>query len=138
MSMNVYGYVNGQPAYSRDEYVYNARHFGPIEDDDDLIAYAEKVTGGWQYACQRHSFETFYLSDYALSEPCRSLTDKEFDRLKELQRQARENAKAADDARCWRSIGTYSYADNSIEEVFEDKDGTRKTVMKVYPHGDAC
>jgi hypothetical protein len=30
------------------------------------------------------------------------------------------------------------FADNSVEEVWEDKDGKRKRVMVVAPHGDAC
>ena len=48
----------------------------------------------------------FYLSDYALSQPRASLTLKEFDRLKELQQQARDAAKAADDARMVMSVNS--------------------------------
>ena len=50
----------------------------------------------------------------------------------------KEPAKAADDARRWRHIRNEYYADNSVEEVWEDKDGVQKTVMIVGPHGDAC
>lgn len=134
----VYGYVNGEPTYSREEFVYKARHRGPIEDDAELLAFAEKVTGHWYNAGWRQTFTSFYLSDYALSEPRQSLTDKEFNRLKELQKQARDEAKAADDARQWRYVETIYWADNSVEEIWEDKDGNRKIVMKVGPHGDAC
>ena len=54
------------------------------------MKYAEKVTYGWQDAGHKQTFAGFYLSDYALSEPYRSLTKKEFNRLKELQKKARE------------------------------------------------
>ena len=135
---NVYGYVNGKPTYSRDEFVFECRHFGAIENDADLLAFAEKATHGWYNAGWTRTFTTFYLSDYALAEPRRSLTDKEFARLKELQAEARAEAKRIEDAKQWRKIGTYGYADNSVEEIYEDKDGNRKTVMTVHPHGDAC
>lgn len=95
---NVYGYVNGKPVFSRDEFIFEHRKRGPIEDDAELIAFAEKATSGWHNAGWSHSFISFYLSDYALSEPFASLTLSEFGRLKELQQEAREAAKAADDA----------------------------------------
>ena len=85
---NVYGYVNGKPIFSRDEFIYESRRRGPIEDDAELIAFAEKATSGWHSAGWSHSFIDFYLSDYALSEPFASLTLSEFGRLKELQRGA--------------------------------------------------
>lgn len=87
---NVFGYVNGKAVYSRDEFIFTSRGFEEITSDAELLKYAEKVTYGWQDAGHKHSFAGFYLSDYALSEPCRSLTKKEFARLKELQKQARE------------------------------------------------
>ena len=135
---NVYGYVNGKPTYSRDEFIFTVRGFGPIENDADLLAFAEKVTSRWHNAGWSHSFISFYLSDYALSEPFASLTLSEFGRLKELQQEAREAAKAADDARCWRLKETINWADNSVEEIYEDKDGNTKSIMTVGPHGDAC
>lgn len=135
---NVYGYVNGKAVYSRDEFIFEARRFGPIESDEELIAYAEKVTHGWYDAGHKRSFIGYYLSDYAMAEPRASLTNAEFARLKELQAEARAAAKAAEEARQWQKVGTYGYADNSVEEVWEDKDGNRKTVMIVAPHGDAC
>ena len=123
---NVYGYVNGKPVFSRDEFIFEHRKRGPIEDDAELIAFAEKATSGWHNAGWSHSFISFYLSDYALSEPFASLTLSEFRRLKELQQEAREAAKAADDARCWRLKETINWADNSVEEIYEDKDGNTK------------
>lgn len=135
---NVYGYVNGKPVFSRDEFIFEHRKRGPIEDDAELIAFAEKATSGWHNAGWSHSFISFYLSDYALSEPFASLTLSEFRRLKELQQEAREAAKAADDARCWRLKETINWADNSVEKIYEDKDGNTKHVTVVGPHGDAC
>lgn len=135
---NVYGYVNGKPVFSRDEFIFEQRKRGPIEDDAELIAFAEKATSGWHNAGWSHSFISFHLSDYALSEPFASLTLSEFGRLKELQQEAREAAKAADDARCWRLKETINWADNSVEEIYEDKDGNTKHVTVVGPHGDAC
>lgn len=64
---NVYGYVNGKPVFSRDEFIFEHRKRGPIEDDAELIAFAEKATSGWHNAGWSHSFISFYLSDYALS-----------------------------------------------------------------------
>lgn len=135
---NVYGYVNGKPTYSRDEHIYVCRGFGAIESDTDLMAYAEKATHGWYNAGWKRNFTDYYLSDYACSEPYRSLTSKEFTRLKELQCKAREELKRAEIEKCWKLIETTCWADNSVEEVYEDKDGNRKTVIVVAPHGDAC
>ena len=39
---NVYGYVNGKPTYSRDEFIFTVRGFGPIENDADLLAFADR------------------------------------------------------------------------------------------------
>lgn len=66
---NVYGYVDGQPTYSRDEFIYKKRRRGPITDDAELVAFAEKATSGWYNAGWRRTFTTYYLGDYALSEP---------------------------------------------------------------------
>lgn len=124
--------------FSRDEFIYESRRRGPIEDDAELIAFAEKATSGWHSAGWSHSFIDFYISDYALSEPFASLTLSEFGRLKELQQEAREAAKAADDARCWQLKETINWADNSVEEIYEDKDGNIKRITVIGPHGDAC
>lgn len=136
MNRNPFGFVNGKPVFSRDEFVFEHRGFGPITDDNTLLAYAAKVTGDWSQAGWKRSFTAFHLSDYALSEPRRSLTDDEFTRLVELQSIAKKKEDDAENERCWRLIGTYGYADNSIEEVYEDRNGIRKTVLAVMPHGD--
>lgn len=140
MSYNpdVYGYVNGEAVFSRDEWIFARRRFGAIESDAELLAYAEKVTGGWYHAGWKRKFTEFYLSDYAQNEPYASLTKTEFARLREIQQEARDEAKRAEDAKQWRYIETVRWADNSEEEIWEDKDGNRKTIMTVYPHGDAC
>lgn len=135
---NVYGYVNGTPVYSRDEFIFAGRRFGAIETDAELMAFAEKRTGGWQSAGHKQKFSHFYLSDYALSEPYRSLTLREFARLKELQAEALAEAKRIDEAKQWRFVERICWADNSVEEIYEDKDGNRKNVMVEGPHGDAC
>ena len=135
---NVYGYVNGQTAYSRDEFVFKKRGFVAIESDEELMAFAEKVTHGWSESGWKQTFAGFYLGDYALDQPKASLTAREYERLKELQAEARAAAKAADDAREWRLVDRVFRADNSEEEIWEDKDGIRKTVMVVGPHGDSC
>lgn len=87
---NVYGYVNGKAVYSRDEFIFASRGFGEMTTDAEILKYAEKVTYGWQDSGHKHTFAGFYLSDYALSEPYRSLTKKEWERLKVLHQQARE------------------------------------------------
>lgn len=135
---SIYGYVNGQATCSRDEFIYKKRGFGAIENDAELIAYAEKCTSGWYSAGWKRKFTDFYLSDYALSEPYSSLTKSEFDRLKELQAEAIAEEKRIEEAKNWRYIETIYWADNSVEEIYEDKDGNRKTVMVTGPHGDAC
>lgn len=133
-----YGYVDGEAVYTRDEFVFKKRGRGPIESDEELIAFAEKVTGGWYNAGWHLSFASYYLGDYALDEPKQSLTAKEYKRLKELQELARAEAKAADEAREWKLKGRFGYADNSVEDVYVDKEGVEKRVMVVAPHGDAC
>ena len=135
---NVYGYVNGKPTYSHDEFVFACRGFGAIENDADLLAFAEKASNGWYNAGWKQKFTDYYLSDYALAEPRHSLTDKEFARLKDLQAEARAEAERIEAAKQWRHVETIHWADNSVEEIYEDKDGNRKTVMVVGPHGDAC
>jgi hypothetical protein len=137
-NLRVYGYVNGKAVYSRDEYIFAARGFGPIENDDELLAYAQKVTSNWYHAGWNRTFTSFYLSDYALSEPYHSLTLTEFERLKVLQKEAITAERVADDAREWRCKETIYWADNSVEKIWIDKDGNTKTELVTGPHGDVC
>lgn len=134
----VFGTVNGIECHSRDEYIYRSRGFGEIYSDSVLMEYAAKVTWDWQDAGWKRGFEDFYLSDYCLAQPKKSLTTAEFERLKELQRQAREATKAAEDARQWRLDHIEYFMDNSEEQVWIDKDGNIKRVTSVYPNGDIC
>lgn len=90
----VYGSVNGKPVYSAEEFVYASRGFGEIKTDKELIEFAEKVTGHWSHAGHRRKFIGYYLGDYALDEPKRSLTKKEYERLKELQQIAKDEYEA--------------------------------------------
>lgn len=136
--MRVYGTVNSKPVYSRDEYVYACRGFGAIKDDKELLAFAEKATHGWMRAGWHQSFRTYYLGSYALDEPQCSLTEAEYARLKELQKEVRQAYEEAEAARQWKRVNTIAYADNSIEEIWRDKDGNEKTVMVTPPHGDVC
>ena len=135
---NVYGHVNGEPVYSRDEFIFKCRGFNSIETDEELMEFARKVSGNWYSSGHQLKFIDFYLSDYALSDPYRSLTHKEFARLKELQKLAREEHERAEEEREWKYVTTYYYADNSVIEIWEDKNGIRKEVMVTGSHGDAC
>ena len=135
---NVYGYVNGKAVYSAEEFRYECRGFGEIESDEELLKYAEKVTSNWYDSGHHRTFTTYYLSDYALSEPYKSLTRAEFGRLKKMQQEAKETEKQADDAREWKKVNTIYYADNSVIEIWRDKNGVKKEVMITAPHGDAC
>lgn len=134
----IYGYVNGKPTYSRDEWIYAKRGFGAITSDDVLIEYAQKVTNNWSEAGWHHSFRTYYLSDYALSEPYQSLTIREYERLRELQKIAQDAYRKLEEARKWRKVQTMNWADNSVEELWRDKDGIEKIIVVVAPHGDLC
>ena len=127
----VYGYYNGTPFYTEEEFKHACRRRGAFASDEELIAFSEKVSyGRWKLGG--------YLSDYALSEPRKSLTRAEFNRLNELNEEAIAEHRRAEEARQWRYVRTIYWADNSEEEIWEDKDGVQKTVMTVGPHGDAC
>lgn len=136
MSNKAYGYVNGKPVYSRDEFIYVKRGFCELKSDDELLAYATRVSCGWSNAGHKRTFTSFYLGDYALDEPMASLTGTEYGRLKKLQSEARERLNEEEKQKDWKRVETYYYADNSVEDVYENKYGERKTVMNVYPHGD--
>ena len=132
----VYGYVNDTPVYSRDEFVYKVRGFGPLTTDEEILEFAKKATSNWSSASWHHKFEDFFLGDYCLDEPMRSLTSAEYARLKEMQKALRAKRKAEEDAKEWRYDRTIYWADNSVEEIWVDKFGEEKTVLVVGPHGD--
>jgi len=138
MSANCYGSLNCEKVYGKDNWVYRCRGFGKITSDRVLMDFAKKVTSDWYHAGWHRTFEDYYLGDYALDHPRCDLTDDEYARLRELQKEARDKAEAADKAREWKYVRTIYWADNSEEEVWVDKDGVEKTVMKVGPHGDLC
>lgn len=107
-----------------------------ITNDEELIEFARKASHDWYDSGWHKTFTTFYLSDYALSEPRRSLTKGEFNRLVELQKKAQKVIEDAEKERGWKLLRTECFADNSKEEVYQDKDGNIKRVMTVFPNGD--
>lgn len=123
---------------TKDEFVIFKRGFGEIQTEDELISYAEKITYNWYNAGWHHSFITYYISDYVLSDLYQGLTNREFKWLKEIQKRKQKEAKEADEARCWKLVDRIYWADNSTEAIYEDKNGVRKTEMEVAPHGDVC
>ena len=133
-----YGTVNGEPVFTHNEFIYKSRGFGAITSDKDLVAFSKKVTDCWMQAGWHRSFRTYHLGDYALDEPKCSLTDAEYSRLKELQKETQKAYDKAEAARQWARVNTVAYADNSVEEIWRDKDGNEKRVMVIPPHGDAC
>ena len=133
-----WGYINGKAVYSRDEFIFERRGFGEITEDADIIAYAEKVTYGWSDAGHHHTFGTYYLGTYCLDHPMCDMTTKEYERLKELQKIERNRLEAEDEAKEWKFVKTIYWADNSIEEIWINKFGEKKTVQVVGAHGDAC
>lgn len=128
-----YGYYNGTPYYTEEEYKYAIRHHGAFESDEELLAFCEKASRK-----SREKLLLGYISDYCLEEPRRSLTRAEFERLRELSAEAQAAHKAAEEAREWHKVKTIYWADNSVEEIWEDRDGIQKSVMAVGPHGDVC
>lgn len=136
--MRIYGTVNGEQVYSRDEFVFKVRGFGEITNDEELLAFAEKVTCGWYYAGRHRGFRTYYLSDYDESEPLWSLTYTEYARLKKLQEKVQKEYDEEEALRKWKHVNTVYYGDNSVAEIWRDKNGVEKEVMVVPPHGDIC
>lgn len=122
---------------SKAEYVKFKRGFDSFDSMEAMVAYLEEKTHFYQ-AGWRRSFLGYYISEYCQDPVYDLLTPDEVKQLRAYQKQLQEEAKAADEAREWKKVDTYYYADNSVEEVYEDKDGNRKTVMVVGPHGDAC
>ena len=137
-----YGVVDGKDVFSRDEYIFEARGFGEILEgqrgDRFLLEYARKVTSDWYRSGHHHSFESFYLGDYCLDHPMCDLTTREYERLKELQKEAIAEKQRIEDEKEWRYDHTIYWADNSEEEIWINKYGEKKSVMAVAPHGDVC
>ena len=134
---NVYGYVNGEAVYSRDEWIFKCRGFGAIEDDNELIRFVLSRPFNRSYGRYK-TLETIYISSYCLDEPVCSLTNSEIDRLKYLQAKAEEARRDWDESLNWKFLHRIYWADNSVEEVWINGLGEKKTVMTVGAHGDAC
>ena len=138
MEQYAVGYLNGKAYYDITEWKYACRNHGAFASDSELLAYAEKATHGWYNAGWKRTFETFYLGLDARSSKVEYLTVDEWNRLKSMQDKARSEAEAKEQARQWRMVDRLFFADNSVEEVWEDKDGIRKNVMTIAPNGDLC
>jgi len=122
---------------SKDDYVKFVRGFDHFDSMEAMVAYVEEKTH-FYHAGWRRTFLDYYISDYCLDPIYDHLTKDEVKQLRAYQKQLQAEAKAADEAREWKLVDKFYWADNSVEEVYEDKDGKRKTVMVVGPHGDAC
>lgn len=142
-----YGYVNGEAMRTRDEYVCAVRGFGPIGTDEELMAFAEKASHNWLDAGWRRPFIDFYLGDYALDEPKASLTDKEYARLKEIQKAMRDERDRVEAERMGRyDSGAVTREDMVflLDAEIENKDdgfwkdmarSHKEHVLKVYDTG---
>lgn len=120
-----------------DEFVIHNRGFKSFDSDDQMVEWLESH-GAFHSAGWSRNFLDFYISDYSLDRIYDFLTRAEVQHLREVQQRKRNEAKERDRARDWKLKETLHWADNSTEEVWEDKDGIRKTVTVVQPHGDAC
>lgn len=131
---NVYGYYNGKPCYSEQEYTYSCRRHGAFHDDAEMIAFIKKLPANGL----KRPIEKCYFSDYCLEEPRKSLTRAEFNRLLYLQQKAIEAQEEFEESLNWRYVHTVYWADNSEEELWVNGLGEEKWVMSVHPHGDLC
>lgn len=122
---------------SHDEAVIHKRGFERFESDDQMVAWLEEK-GAFQCAGHRRSFLNFYISNYCMDPIYDFLTNDEVKHLREVQKRKQAEKEAAEAAREWKKVETSYYADNSVEEIWEDKDGNQKTIMTVMPHGDVC
>ena len=75
---NVYGYVNGKPTYSRDEFIFTVRGFGPmkhygaVDDPKDITtkeyvdaadnALKVKVDALWDFVCTDITSNPFQIT----------------------------------------------------------------------------
>ena len=85
--MAKYGITHVIDTKECDEKVYRFRGFGAIEDDRELLEWAEKVSNNWFDAGWHHTFISFYLGGYEFEQ---NFTYKELVRLHELQDIQRE------------------------------------------------
>ena len=122
---------------SRTEYNKFRRGFDHFESVEHMVNYLD-ANGYFQQAGHKCSFLDFFLSDWDGARIHDLLTPEEFQQLKDYQQKLIAQFREAEKAREWKLVDTYYYADNSVEQIWEDKNGLRKTVMTVGPHGDVC
>lgn len=122
---------------SHDAYIKAKRSFERFPCMEKMVEYLREKTH-FQQAGWRHDFLDFYISDYSQDPIYDYITMEEGRQLREYQKELRAKADAAEAARGWRLVDTIYWADNSVEEIWEDKDGIRKSKTVVGPHGDLC
>lgn len=127
-----YCYNGVKMSLTHDEFVIMKRGIESFESDESLVEWLKKVTSGFQ------KFVDAYISDYTCGDYYDNLTDAEFKRVKEYQKELIQIEKDADNKREWKLKESSFYADNSVEETYVDKNGIEKTIMTVQPHGDIC
>lgn len=77
----VFGYVNGVPYYTREDYVYAKRGFVSFESDEAMIKYAKEITNNWYDGGANRTF-TSYCFTYG---DAHNFTEEEYKRLLYLQ-----------------------------------------------------
>lgn len=89
--MQVYGYINGTLAETRDDYVKLRRGIDSFKDDNELMEYAKSRTGNWYMS--NGAFINFHLHRLDMEEPYCSLTEDEYKTLLNLQNKAKQEFK---------------------------------------------
>lgn len=81
-----------------------------------------------------------YSSSWEAKHLLKLVNDDEHDynEVVNMYKRYTKKQKAHDKAKEWKEVKKIYYADNSIEVIYEDKDGNQKTELEVAPHGDAC
>lgn len=130
----VWGYYNGKPCYSEQEWKHSCRQHGAFKNDAELVSFVRKLRANGL----NRPIDRCYFSTYCLDEPMRSLTKAEFNRLLYLQQKAVEANEEFEESLNWKYVHTVYWADNSEEELWVNGLGEEKWIMSVHPHGDIC
>lgn len=82
----------------------------------------------------------FYSSSYEAHALLKMVNENReaYDEVVKMYKRYRDKVHAHEEAKEWKEVDRIHFADNSIEVIYEDKDGNRKQVMETAPHGDAC
>ena len=128
------GSLNGTIYHDEDAYNIARRGFGPIESDEELVAYWKKATAGRGWPHGDIAYASFGYHDLQFT----YLLKAEIERLKAIKERVRKERDEAEKAREWKYVKTRYWMDNSEEELWVDKDGNEEWRMTVGPHGDLC